>query len=368
MISRMKNIRLYRRIVSIFLTALFSAIMLCGCSNSSDSVETTQETVSSAAIGFNYVETQIPLNFDEEEYIGGILLNEMGQPAMYTFYEGKKETAYYVSILQEDGTWKKEKATWSDNLSRMASKVGDTPFEIVVGSDGNLYLWMSKEEPVKNEEDELNLSFHLVSISPNGYVEELKNEGLGKDMASCEINRLNGFHVIDNKTGIFAEGNWALYNLKTGKKKLMYDGIRTMLNDSGELTFVRSFVLGNNLYTVADDNCDKLNVFDIASGTLEKTISCNSITTKGDTFFIPDEESNAFYTVNLMGIHRTDVKTEQDELIISNNNALENEDYKIEGAFVTGEDQEQFYIWYSNKNRSSDEYGTPYLYKYILNE
>ena len=372
MLSRVNNIRKKLRLPAIILTALSAAIISFGCGETPAPSEATPETTSPPAEGFSYTETKIPLStFEKNEYIGGILLNELEQPTMYTFQKKEEDSVkatYYVNVLQEDGTWKKEKTEWNDNLRRMASKVGSTIFDIKMGSDGTTYLWLSKREPVKEDDEEINLSYHLIAVSPNGHVEELKNEGLGKDMESCMINRLNGFHIINNKSGIFAEENWSLYDLETGKKKLMYDGIRIMKDDVGELVYARSFVMGDSFYAIADDNCDKLNVFDITSGTLKDTISCDSITPNSETFFIPDEEENAFYTVNKRGIHRIDIKTGSDELVISNNNELVNEDYKVEGAFVTtGEEQQQFYIWYSNINRESDDYGEQYLYQYTLN-
>ena len=372
MMSTSNKIKKNRRLSAIMLAALFSAMVFWGCGESPAPAETTPETTTPPAAGFTYEAKQLSLNLDDYEYIAGILPNELEQPTMYTYHQNEgevSETTYYVSVLQEDGTWKKEEAEWNDNLRRMASKVGSTIFDIKLGSDGTTYLWMSKREPLKEDDEEFDLSFHLVAVSPNGHVEELKNEGLGKDMESCMINRLNGFHIINSKKGIFAEENWSLYNLKTGKKKLMYDGIRIMKDDAGELVYARSFVLGDNFYAIADDNCDKLNIFDIQSGTLESTLSCDSITPNSETFFIPDEEENAFYTVNQRGIHRINVKTGTDELVISNNNELLNEDYKIESAFVVTEDnRQQFYIWYSNINRNGDEYGEHYLFQYTLSE
>lgn len=363
-----RNVKLGLRTIEVFIMVLVMAVC-AGCAKSSGESETNAEKAKATTppAGAGYTETKIPFEFVDGEYIAGVALNEADQPTVYTFKETKKKTEYYNSVLQDDNTWKREKTEWNDSLNQLSNKVGNTIYEMAQGGDGNLYLWMSKPEKDMDGE-EFNVSYHVVSVSSNGYVKEVKIKDLGKERKSCKLNYLNGFSISDGGIGIFSGGTWASYDMQTGKKLKSFSGLQANTDNSGNMIFARSFILKNKLYMIADEKCDKLNVYDVESGTMEKEISCNSITDSGCNVFIPNEESNEFYTVNIRGIHRVDASTGKDELLVNNKNQLANENYQIHGAFRDPANEKQFYVWYENCDSSSDEKGYPYFYKYVISE
>lgn len=122
------------------------------------------------------------------------------------------------------------------------------------------------------------------------------------------------------------------------------------------------------MYTVANESCDELNVFDVHTGELKKKIPCDIITPNSDTHFITGEDDR-IYTINKTGIHSMEKDGSQSELLISNNNQLANEDYEINGAYMLETDNAtDFYVWYVNQNENSEDSGASHLCKYTISE
>lgn len=202
-------------IMSVLVMAAFG--VSCGKQNVNEKLQ-VEKDIQMMKKGFTYTETEISLPMDyDPEYIAEIMLDENEQIAMYSYTKDKEGVYdYYVSILQEDGTWKKEKAIWNDNLKMLQDKVGHSILKMVVGDDGNIYAWMLKKEKVNEGEEEDIYSNHLLRITTNGYIEEVLIKDLGDTLEKCTLSNMNGFHVLDENLGIFAGNTWSTYDMKVG--------------------------------------------------------------------------------------------------------------------------------------------------------